>query len=52
VDEINHDARGDAYNEVEWKISSVASGLYFYMVEATRKSGEKVNKIGRLVVRK
>ena len=52
VDELNHDARGDNYNEVEWKISSIASGLYFYMIEATRESGEKTNKIGRLVVMK
>ncbi len=51
VDDINHDA-GGGVNEVEWKISSIASGLYFYMVEATSKSGEQVNKIRRLVVRK
>jgi hypothetical protein len=50
VDEISHDATGGVYNEVEWKISSVASGLYFYIVEAERESGEKVNKKGKLVI--
>jgi len=52
VDDINHDAKGNAVNEVEWKISSIASGLYIYVVEATKTSGEKVGKRGRLVVMK
>ncbi|MFC1718035.1 FG-GAP-like repeat-containing protein, partial [Candidatus Poribacteria bacterium] len=50
VDEIRHDARGGVYNEVEWNISPVASGVYFYVVEVMVESGEDVYKKGKLAV--
>ena len=50
VDEITHDAVGGIYNEVEWNISPIASGLYIYVIEATGGSGKKVNSKGKLAV--
>ena len=52
VDDLKYDARGGVTNEVEWQIDSVASGLYIYVVEATRASGDKVKREGRLVILK
>jgi len=50
VDEIKHDARGGIHNEVEWNISPIASGIYFYVVKAIVESGESVHRNGKLVV--
>ena len=50
VDEISHDAVGGDYNETEWDISSIASGLYFYVIEASGESGERLNRKGKLAV--
>jgi hypothetical protein len=50
VDEISHDAVGGDYNETEWNISSIATGLYFYVIEASGESGEILNRKGKLAV--
>ncbi len=50
VDEISDDAVGGDYNETKWDISSIATGLYFYVIEASGESGERLNKKGKLAV--
>ncbi len=50
VDEIKHDARGGIHNEVEWNISPIASGIYFYVVKVIVESGESMYRNGKLVV--
>jgi hypothetical protein len=50
VDEIKHDGRGGVHNEVEWNISLIASGVYFYVVRAIAESGESMHRSGKLVV--
>ena len=50
ADEIRHEGRGGIRNEIGWNISHVASGVYFYVVEATGSSGEIANSTGKLVI--
>jgi hypothetical protein len=41
VDSLETEARGGKYNETEWDISDVASGVYIYIIEIQSALGDK-----------
>ena len=41
VESLNAQVTGAGYNETEWNISNVASGIYMYTIEIQLTSGEK-----------
>jgi hypothetical protein len=41
VDSLESEATGGSYNEMEWNISDVASGVYIYVIEIQPALGEK-----------
>ena len=41
VDSLETEARGGGYNETEWNISGIASGVYVYVIEIQPASGNK-----------
>ena len=38
------------YNSVEWNGNNVASGMYFYRIEATSGGGEKFSAVKKMVL--
>ena len=41
MDSLESEARGEGYNETEWNISNIASGVYIYIIEIEPALGSK-----------
>jgi hypothetical protein len=52
VESLNAQVTGAGYNETEWNISNVASGIYMYTIEIQPTSGEKQIIENKLAIQK
>ncbi len=50
VDSLKAEAKGGTANETEWNISRIASGVYFYVINATSVSVTKNIATGKLAI--